>query len=275
MYALVRQNTEVSLLFFVDAPRIPQGCWSIELSVRSLCRKSALPEFIHRSGKKRHWKKIYSIFPMLQYQKLGRGELVPGLHLSHLQATHERKVQASQNKNAWTFDTKCGGETGFPSVKFFTFSFIDGWIFFRIFAFYIVFDDLYACINTRKSIREKCTCTSLPESKSVMYIIPQNKPHAHHKTRLHTTSTFVIVDVYMFITFLLFGNDVISLESRPLIFVYLHTINRPFHCIFSTFYIDQLGKVRWYRRKERLKGAVSRQSSSFCWVLPTTRPQSL
>ena len=150
-------------------------------------------------------------------------------------------------------------ETGFPSVKFFTFSFIDGRIFFRIFAFYIVFDDLYACINTRKSIREKlhhCQRAKAWWTWRVISIIPQNKPHAHHKTHLHTTSTFVIVDVYMFITFLLFGNDVISLESRPLIFVYLHTINRPFHCIFSTFYIDQSGKVRWYHRKERLKGAV-------------------
>ena len=56
-----------------------------------------------------------------------------------------------------------------------------------------------------------------------MSIIPQNKPHAHHKTHLHSTSIFVIVDLYIFVTFLLFGNDVISLESRPLILVYLHT----------------------------------------------------
>ena len=144
---------------------------------------------------------------------------------------------------------------------------------------FISYSTIYTrVLNTRKSIREKlhhCQRAKAWWTWRVISIIPQNKPHAHHKTHLHTTSTFVIVDVYMFITFLLFGNDVISLESRPLIFVYLHTINRLFHCIFSTFYIDQLGKVRWYHRKERLKGAVSRQSSSFCWVLPTTRPQSL
>ena len=46
-------------------------------------------------------KKKYSIYPMLQYQKLGRRELVLGLHLSHIQATRESKVQASQNKNAF------------------------------------------------------------------------------------------------------------------------------------------------------------------------------
>ena len=32
-------------------------------------------------------KKKYSIFPMSQYQKLGSGEVVPGLHVSHIQAT--------------------------------------------------------------------------------------------------------------------------------------------------------------------------------------------
>ena len=41
-------------------------------------------------------------------------------------------------------------ETGFPRLKVFTSYFIDGRVFFRIFTFYISFDDLYTCINTRK-----------------------------------------------------------------------------------------------------------------------------
>ena len=140
-------------------------------------------------------------------------------------------------------------ETGFPRLKFFTSYFIDGRVFFRIFAFYIVFDDLYACINTRKSIREKlhhCQRAKAWCTWRVISIIPQNKPHAHHKTHLHTTSTFVIVDVYMFLMFLLFGNDVISLESRPLILVYLHG--------FFNFLHRPVGeKPLTPPRKERLK----------------------
>ena len=83
-----------------------------------------------------------------------------------------------------------------------------------IFTFYIVFDDLfvswfstrdsddrkyfcgrklYACIITRKfKGLDSREITSLQEIKNVMKtwrvisIIAENKPHAHHKTHLHT-----------------------------------------------------------------------------------------
>ena len=150
-------------------------------------------------------------------------------------------------------------ETGFPRLKFSTSYFIDGRVFFRIFAFYIVFDDLYACINTRKSIREKlhhCQRAQTWWTWRVISIIPEIKPHAHHKTHPHTTGAFVIVDVYMFITFLLFGNDVISLESRPLIFVYLHKHTQstdPSTGFFNFLHRPVGEKPLTPPRKERLK----------------------
>ena len=73
----------------------------------------------------------------------------------------------------------------------YTFYFSNDWI-------HVCSRRLYACIITRNSrlgidLRE---ITSLPEIKNIMrtwHIIPiftQNKPHAHHKTHLHTTKVF-------------------------------------------------------------------------------------
>ena len=106
----------------------------------------------------------------------------------------------------------------------------------------------------------------------------------------------------MFITFLLSGNDVISLKLRPLIFVYLYTctqliqkqivkynIKSKYPEEYST--VDKVGvKNFWWGNlassrinrflisylisKQAIftafKGAVSRQSSSFCLILPIT-----
>ena len=55
---------------------------------------------------------------------------------------------------------------------------------------------LYACINTRKfKGLDSREITSLPENKKwftwhVISIIAENKPHAHHKTHLHTMKVY-------------------------------------------------------------------------------------
>ena len=100
MYALVPQNAELSLSFLQmhqgyhkDADRLNS---QLDLYAENPRYQNLFIDLVRNDT----GKKIYSIFPMQQYQKLGRGELVPGLHLSHIQATQLSKVQASQNKNA-------------------------------------------------------------------------------------------------------------------------------------------------------------------------------
>ena len=55
-----------------------------------------------------------------------------------------------------------------------------------------------------------------------------------------------------FITFLLFGNDLISLESRPLIFVYLYTRTQIIKYDVKSKYPEEQSTVDKVGREKRL-----------------------
>ena len=64
-----------------------------------------------------------------------------------------------------------------------------------------------------------------------------------------------------FITFLLFGNDLISLESRPLIFVYLYTRTQIIKYDVKSKYPEEQSTVDKVGREKRLA-----RKSSFLWT---------
>ena len=84
-------------------------------------------------------------------------------------------------------------ETGFPRKNIFTPSFIDGRVLFRIFIFNIVFNDLWVrlCKYTKNKGLDSREITSKTWwTWRVISINAENKPHAHHKTHLHTMKVY-------------------------------------------------------------------------------------
>ena len=168
MYALVRQNTEVSLFFQMhqgyhkDADRLNS---QLDLYAENPRYQNLFIDLVRSdTGKKK-----YTVFSPCSNIKSWGGVSQCQVYTSLIFRPHSKvKFKLVKTRTLLTLASPACldlrqemwrrlilHETGFPRVKFFTSYFIDGRVFFRIFAFYMVFDDLYACINTRKSIREK------------------------------------------------------------------------------------------------------------------------
>ena len=101
MYALVRKNTELSLFLQMDQGYHKDHAARLNTQLDLYAENPRYQNLFINLVRSDTGKKKYCIFPMQQYQKLGSGEFVLGLHLSHIQATQQSKVQASQNKNAF------------------------------------------------------------------------------------------------------------------------------------------------------------------------------
>ena len=77
--------------------------------------------------------------------------------------------------------------------------FIDGQVFFRIFTFYVVFEDL--SLNWLERVCKKTKIKETWWAWRAILIIAENKPHAYHKTHLHTMSLTIEVCSLRFLFF--------------------------------------------------------------------------